>query len=167
MQNPTGTPGDAEYSDVAWLLEELFRLSRRISPTSAYSLTVYSALASLSRHGDARLTELAAYEGVSQPTMTQAVGRLKRDGLVQQIPDPRDGRAVLISITEAGRAALAERRSTRGERVAGLLAQLDPADQQAIVAATGPLRKLAEAVPDRRTGAQGNQPTTPLKWERQ
>lgn len=156
MQTPAGDPDDAQDSDVARMLEELFRLSRRISPTSAYSLTVYSALASLSRHGDARLTELAAYEGVSQPTMTQAVGRLKRDGLVAQVPDPRDGRAVLISITDAGHAALDERRRTRAGRVARLLADLDPADRQAIVAATGPLRKLAETVPDRRPDAQGN-----------
>lgn len=156
MQTSAGTPNDAEYSDVARMLEELFRLTRRISPTSAYSLTVYSALASLSRHGDARLTELAVHEGVSQPTMTQAVGRLKRDGLVTQVPDPSDGRAVLISITEAGHAALDERRGTRAGRVAHLLAQLDPADRQAIVAATGPLRRLAEAFPDQPPGAQAN-----------
>lgn len=150
MQNMAPAPAPEEISDVARLLEELFRLSRRISPPSRYSLTVYSALSSLSRHGDARLTALATHEGVSQPSMTQAVGRLKRDGLVVQVQDPSDGRAVLISITDAGRAALAERRRARSERVADLLATLDGNDQRSIVAATTALRKLVDAAPEPR-----------------
>lgn len=161
MQKLDGAPEPEEISDVARLLEELFRLSRRLSPPSNYSLTVYSALASLSRHGDARLTALASHEGVSQPSMTQAVGRLKRDGLVAQVPDPSDGRAVLISITDAGRAALAERRGSRSERVAELLAALDEDDQRSIVAATGALRKLVDAAPDRRPDQHPDTPRHP------
>ncbi|MGP9616097.1 MarR family winged helix-turn-helix transcriptional regulator [Arthrobacter sp. AOP36-A1-22] len=150
MQNMTRTPEPEEISDVAGLLEELFRLSRRLTPPGNYSLTVYSALASLKRHGDARLTALAAHEGVSQPSMTQAVGRLKREGLVQQVPDPSDGRAVLISITDTGLAALAARSQRRSEGVAELLAALDATDQHSIIAATGALRRLIDAAPDQR-----------------
>lgn len=113
-------------------------------------MTSYSALSSLERHGEARLTELAADEGVSQPAMTQVVTRLRNEGLVAQLPDPCDGRAVLVSITDAGRETLASRRATRAANVSGLLDQLDPADRSAILAAVPALENLAHIVPDPR-----------------
>ena len=132
------------------MLEQLSRLVRRISPSGGHSATSYSALSSLNRHGEARLTELAAYEGVSQPTMTQVVTRLRNEGLIAQKPDPSDGRAVLVGITDAGRETLAHRRATRAANIAGLLDQLDPAERSAIVNALPALENLSHMVPDPR-----------------
>jgi len=71
-----------------------------------------------------RITELAEHEGVTQPAITLLVNRLQERGWVAREHDPSDGRAVLVSLTDAGRAGfLAMRREYRallGEQLACL-----------------------------------------------
>src|ERR1700739_4875203 len=66
------------------------------------SLTHRTVLATLEEDGPTRLTALAAANGVSQPAMTQLVGRLERDGSVIRLIDPHDARATLVDITGTG-----------------------------------------------------------------
>jgi DNA-binding MarR family transcriptional regulator len=40
---------------------------------------------------------------VTRPTMTSTLTRMERAGLVEIVPDPRDGRAKLVSTTATGR----------------------------------------------------------------
>ena len=68
------------------------------------SLTIRTVLATLAEDGPTRLTALAAATGVSQPAMTQSVGRMEREGLVIRLIDPEDARATLVDVTDAGRA---------------------------------------------------------------
>ena len=84
------------------------------------------------REGPVRLTTLASKEGVSQPSMTQLVQRLERAGVVARLPDPDDGRACLIGITEAGQALLDDRKRLRRERLAALLTTLTDEEQSAL-----------------------------------
>jgi DNA-binding MarR family transcriptional regulator len=88
------------------------------------------ALDLLSREGPARVTTLAAAVGIGQPSMTELVQRLERQGLVTRVEDPGDGRAALATITDAGRALLDDQRRGRRDRVAELLAAL-PAEDEA------------------------------------
>jgi DNA-binding MarR family transcriptional regulator len=53
-----------------------------------------------------RLTELAAMARMTLPAMSELVDDLQRLGIVERRPDPRDGRAKLICLTDAGRAAM-------------------------------------------------------------
>jgi DNA-binding MarR family transcriptional regulator len=53
-----------------------------------------------------RITELAELEGLAQPTMTLLVRRLEEKGWVKRDRQPDDGRVVVMSLTEAGAAAL-------------------------------------------------------------
>jgi DNA-binding MarR family transcriptional regulator len=79
--------------------------------------------------GPARISALAAAGGVSQPAMTELVGRLERENLVARFTDPRDRRATLVDITSSGRTQrLHLRRSVRG-RVIELLEALAVEDQ--------------------------------------
>jgi DNA-binding MarR family transcriptional regulator len=145
-------PGVAELS-VA--LEELVRFFRRLSPDTGLSLTAAATLASLDRNGPARLTELAAQQGVTQPAMTQLVTRLQDAGLAERRADPDDGRVVLVHITDAGRAELLRRRAVRTDRLGTLFDQLSAADRAALVAALpaiGALIYLA-AQPQEQEGA--------------
>ncbi|APE17186.1 MarR family winged helix-turn-helix transcriptional regulator [Mycolicibacterium pallens] len=84
------------------------------------------------REGTVRLTTLASREGVSQPSMTQLVQRLERAGLVTRLPDPDDGRACLVGITEAGQALLDDRKRLRRERLAALMTTLTAEEQSAL-----------------------------------
>ena len=49
-----------------------------------------------------RLTDLAAWAGMTRPSMAQLVDELEADGLLERQPDPTDRRAKLIRLTPAG-----------------------------------------------------------------
>jgi DNA-binding MarR family transcriptional regulator len=49
-----------------------------------------------------RLTELAAMARMTLPAMSELVDDLQRIGIVERRPDPGDGRAKLICLTDAG-----------------------------------------------------------------
>lgn len=108
---------------------------RAVTDRRGMSFTAASALARLEREGPARLTALAAAEGVTQPSMTQLVQRLERQALALRIDDPEDGRVTLVAITDTGREVLAERRQERDARLAALLSSLPDEEQQALASA--------------------------------
>ena len=53
-----------------------------------------------------RLSELAAQARMTLPAMSELVDDLQRLGIVERRPDPADGRAKLICLTDAGWAAM-------------------------------------------------------------
>jgi len=152
----TSAPPRPVASAVAAGLERLFALIRWLSPPGL-SLTSAATLATLERSGPTRLTALAASEGVTQPAMTQLVARLEDGGLVSRCADPADGRVVRVQLTTAGRELVARRRRARADRLAGLLARLSEADQEALAAALPAIVALTSLdrdeglVPDSRT----------------
>lgn len=93
------------------------------------SLTARTVLRTLAEDGPTRLTELAAATGVSQPAMTQSVGRMERELLVVRLVDPDDARATLVDITAAGRAVRAELHGSLRERLDQILDTLSPHDE--------------------------------------
>ena len=62
-----------------------------------------SVLLPLYEEDGLRTGQLAIRARLSKQTMTQMVARLERDGLVKRRPDPGDGRATLIYLTERAR----------------------------------------------------------------
>ena len=111
---------------------------------STLSRTAASVLHRLATAGPQRVTELAVYESIAQPSATTLVGRLDAQGLVTRGADPDDGRAVRVSITPAGETLLAERRAARAAALRARLDALD-ADELAVLAAASPLlERLAE-----------------------
>ena len=84
----------------AVLVRLLFRQvrSREISRTEMEVLSVLV-------EGPRRISELTELEGIAQPTMTLLVKRLEGRGWVQRGRVPDDGRVVLVSLTDTGRAA--------------------------------------------------------------
>jgi DNA-binding MarR family transcriptional regulator len=143
-----GAPGSDELAlGVAAGIERLLSLVRVLAPRDGLSFTAAATLATLDRTGPCRLTLLAAGEGVTQPAMTQLVGRLQDSGLVNRTQDPNDRRVVVVSITAAGSALLARRRAARAERLAGMLAQLTPEDQAALAAALPAMDALTSQRP--------------------
>lgn len=132
-----------EAGRIALALEELAVLAtRRLGAPREISLTAATTLSYLDRHGMTRLTVLAAEQGVSQPSMTQLVHRLERDGLVRRAADPQDGRVVAVAVTDAGRALLAERRRRRAGLLAEMIADLPPGDRRALAGAADTLLPL-------------------------
>lgn len=129
-------------------VEELVRYVRRSAVAGGLSTAASSTLARLGREGPLRLTELARSEGVSQPSMTQLVTRLERDGLVRRAADRSDGRGVLVEVTDAGRALSRTRRAERATALDGLVAELTGPEQEAVRRA---LPALARVIQERHT----------------
>lgn len=118
------------HEDIVEGLEQAATLViRHISDRTTQSLTSSMALSTLNREGPSRVTSLAASAGCGQPSMTELVQRFERQGLVTRVDDPGDGRAALITITNAGRALLDDQRRYRHDRLAELLTAL-PADEE-------------------------------------
>ena len=61
-------------------------------------------LLSFTKHGSLPMTRMGALLQVHPTSVTSAVDRLEGQGFVERLPHPTDRRAVLASITEAGRA---------------------------------------------------------------
>ncbi|GEK80454.1 MarR family winged helix-turn-helix transcriptional regulator [Agrococcus baldri] len=125
--------------------DRLVRMHRRTELPGELSPARASTLYSLVEHGPRRLGALAALERISQPAMTQIVQQLEASGLLERQPDPADGRASLIAITDAGRALSRERIAARAVTTAALLDTLDADDAAAIARALPALERLASA----------------------
>jgi len=112
------------------------KLNRRLAlAPGGLSHGLLVSLATISRRGPIRLTEVAAIERVSAPSMTRAVAELESRGLVVRAVDPDDGRAIRVEATQAGLDAILRARAARADVMADLVSGLDPADLEAIEAA--------------------------------
>jgi DNA-binding MarR family transcriptional regulator len=109
------------------------------------SRSAASVLHRLATAGPQRVTELAAWESVAQPSATALVGRLEGQGLVTRGADPDDARAVRVSITGDGEDLLAVRRRARAESLGARIAALEAGERATLAAAVPLLERLAEA----------------------
>ncbi len=99
----------------------------------------YRLLAMLA-HRSYNLSELAERHAVSLPTMSNSITKLVERGWVRRAPATHDRRMVLIELTPAGRAALAEVHRQAEAHVAESLASLSRADQDKLLAGLDILR---------------------------
>lgn len=139
----TVTPSDLG-SD---LLGVVSRLNRLASQRTRLPLPWAQArlLSTIEDCGPARISDLAALDCCSQPTMTTQVRRLEDAGLVTRTADPQDARAVLIATTADGVRALAQARAGRTAVIDPMLARLSPAQRDTLVAAVEVLREVLQA----------------------
>src|SRR5580692_3629513 len=136
--------------------EALYRLASaavRQQPRQI-SLTSASTLATVERTGPRRITDLAAIEGVTQPSMTALVTVLEKAGLAERRADPRDQRVVLVALTPAGADYLRSRRLAGTEALARLIGKLPPDEVAALLAAAPALRHLHELDNEQRGAVQ-------------
>jgi DNA-binding MarR family transcriptional regulator len=100
-------------------------------------------LHTLSRAGPCRLSDLVKTEQIKQPALTSAGAKLERDGLIERRPDPRDGRASMLSLTADGQSIVSRRHADRAERLRGLIDRLSLADRTRLSIA-GVLDQIAQ-----------------------
>jgi DNA-binding MarR family transcriptional regulator len=141
--------------------ERIDHVSRQLLPSVAlltrllvrqlggtWSRTEVSLLNTLS-DGPRRITELAEYERLAQPTMTQLVKRLEQSGLVTRERQADDGRVVLVDLTEAGVAAVADLRAQASAALGACLAEMPEEQVEALAAATETLTRFVTLLQQR------------------
>ena len=93
----------------------------------------------------ASASDLARAEQVTPQAVGPTVAVLEERGLVMRSPDPKDGRRVLLSVTEPGLEALRDKRSAVVERMAVVLAEdFSEAELETLHAAALLIERLGE-----------------------
>ncbi|MDX6350410.1 MAG: MarR family transcriptional regulator, lower aerobic nicotinate degradation pathway regulator [Streptomyces sp.] len=90
------------------------------------------------------MLELARHLGLDKSSMTGLVTRAEKRGLVQRLPSPHDGRAVLVGLTPLGRQLTDQCTAEMDQHVAALTASLTTTEHTQIRALTA---KLLHAAP--------------------
>jgi DNA-binding MarR family transcriptional regulator len=125
----------------------LLRRLRQVGVPGELTVPETSALARLDRNGPAASSELARVEQISPQSMGATLSALEARGLVARDPDARDGRRVVLSVTEAGRQLLRDKRDARTEVLAKALADGFTADELSQLMTAAPLlERLAQGI---------------------
>jgi len=138
---------DVPVEQVADLLLSLSRAKRWLSrlatdepaPLGASGI---SALAQVVRNGPMRMSDLAARERITAPTLSRVIAGLVEHGYVERGADPQDARAAVLTATTAGEELVQGLRSRRTEELAARLGRLSSDDRAALLAAAPALRRL-------------------------
>lgn len=120
----------------------VMRLRRRLAverhPDNDLSIGQMVVLGLLLRDGDQSIGDLARAERVQPPSMTRTVTCLESEGHVVRRPHESDGRQVVVSLTDIGRAAILSDRQRREAWLAQRLHDLTP-DERAVLRAAAPI----------------------------
>lgn len=107
--------------------------SRMSSRHQGVDPTTYALLFHL-EPGPRRVSTLADCVHSDISTVSRQAGGLAGHGLIEKIADPDDGRAQLLSLTAAGRDALAELREARDTWLGAVVADWSDADVRVFAA---------------------------------
>lgn len=135
----------------AALRDSIGLLRRRLRQVKAerrdgdLTLPESAALVRLDRGGPTTSSALARQEQISPQSMGATLAALETRRLVERRADPQDGRRAVISVTEAGRQVLRDRRNAHTELLASALADGFTRTELDVLAAAAPLlERLAE-----------------------
>ncbi len=129
------------------LLRSTARLSRWASRNASFDVPFAQArlLALIDELGPSRVSVLAAADHSSQPTITTQVNKIEAAGWVRRDDDPDDARASVVSLTDAGHAALTGVREARLAVLAPALEQLDDTGRDRMRIAVDVINELLRA----------------------
>ena len=98
-------------------------------------------------HQPRTLTELAALQGVSLPTMSNSISAMVHRGWVKRTAPTRDRRVVIIEVTPTGKGAVDRVGRSAEIHLADVLAPLDAASRRRLQAGLSVLRKVFTDAP--------------------
>jgi DNA-binding MarR family transcriptional regulator len=131
------------------LLVSMHRIVRHLRRSRTASLmhpTQFLALMLIADEQPIRIGEIAARVPCSQPTATTTVGALEEAGLVQREPDPIDGRATAVVLTEAGAATVEASGRQAAEELSKILDRLDESDRAVVMQAGAILARVTDGL---------------------
>jgi DNA-binding MarR family transcriptional regulator len=128
-------PSRTHIANEAW--EALFRaqatVGRELAVADVWdrlSPSEYGVLYALSTAPEGlRITELSGDALLTQGGISRLVARLEADGLLERVPDPDDGRASRVRLTDAGAAAQRHVGLRHGHHVAQIMTQAFSVEQ--------------------------------------
>jgi DNA-binding MarR family transcriptional regulator len=134
---------DALASELRLAVHRMTRRLRQQTPTEGLTLTQLSALSVVWREGPLTAGDLAVKEQVRPPSITRVLTGLESLGLIRRGENPRDGRQVLVQITDEGDRRLSEYVRARELWLERQLAALTQEEREVLARASGLLDRLA------------------------
>jgi len=136
---------EAVITELSLAVGLLLRRLRAESNPDGLTWSQTVALSRLERAGSMTTADLARAESVKPQSMGATLAELEREGLVERRAHPTDGRQVLFALTDAGVEARRKRSAAKQAWLLAAMAELDPGEQQTLVAAATLIKRLAEA----------------------
>jgi MarR family transcriptional regulator, lower aerobic nicotinate degradation pathway regulator len=135
-RNPVIAATSRELSTVDALAQLSFLIQGTLERrASEHDLSmIQTRLLGVLRDRTPTMNELAKLLGLDKSSVTGLVDRAERRGLVRRVPSKTDGRAVQVSLTDAGRAQVAEVAARFETDVAAILATLPSSERKALSA---------------------------------
>ena len=147
LVDPSPVPSLGEVLDFLRLLWEvdhaLQRASKRMEKTLGVTGPQRLVIRIVGRFPGIPAGHLAKILHVHPSTLTGILKRLERQGLIRRRPDPRDGRRLLLSLTDRGRIFDVQ---TAGTIEAGVERALERTPPERIQAARLALKSIAEVL---------------------
>jgi DNA-binding MarR family transcriptional regulator len=125
-------------------MHRIVRHLRRSRTTTVMHPTQFLALMLIADEQPIRIGEIATRVPCSQPTATTTVAALEEAGLVRREPDPVDGRATAVVLTEAGAATVQASGQQAADELSHLLNRLPEEDQALVLKAGEALSRMAK-----------------------
>ncbi len=117
----------------------LSQIAERSIEDAGLCLTDFAALEALLHKGPLTITEIQGKVLLASGSMTAAVDRLEKKGLVVRRPAPIDRRAKLLDLTPEGRRAVETAFSRHAAELESAMAVLNPSEKRRVYSL---LRKL-------------------------
>ncbi|WP_329348080.1 MarR family transcriptional regulator [Streptomyces sp. NBC_01261] len=126
----------------------LVRRARQVPVEGGLTMPERSALSRLDRAGPTTSSALAREAQITAQAMGATLNELRTRGLVERRPDPDDGRRAVLTVTDAGRQALRNKRNARAELIAQALTggAFTPPELEQLAAAAPLLERLAQHI---------------------
>ena len=128
-------------------VQKLLLAARQTAPRAhpGVDVAAYPVLFVIAGNGTARVSDIAATLHNDVSTVSRQVSTFVTHGLVAKDVDPSDGRAHVVSLTDAGRDALQQIQDTRATWFQGLLTDWEAPETAAFVARLGELGDALDA----------------------
>jgi len=126
------------------VIGQLHRRLRQVDNAEVLTPSQSAVLARLRREGPRTQAQLAAAEHVRQQSMGATLGALDELGYLQRTRDPRDGRRVLISLSDLGEKTVRGVHQHREEWLAQALVTLSATERETVARALPLLERLAQ-----------------------
>lgn len=164
MTGVSGRPGDGVPAGAGPALEHRVAVVRRFNRFytrqvgaleehllhTPFSLTEARVIYELAQQEQATATRLGQELGLDAGYLSRLLRDFQRRALIARQPSPTDGRQVLLSLTEKGRAAFAELNARSRDDISAMLSRLSPSDQGRLVNAMHAIESVLGARPEPR-----------------
>lgn len=136
-------------NDLVWASSRFARTAYQATPVQL-SYVSLRAMAAINREPGLRVGELARLEGITQPSMSQAIKKLVDDNLITRHPSPEDARATDLMITDKGRDILQKYRADSAAQIVPALDSLPDEDVAVLKRASELLQHITEELAQNR-----------------